>query len=490
MGSERPSRLVLVAAALLALGIPLAALASAREGEPTAANTAIPSFTRDVAPIVRDNCTGCHRVGGIAPFPLETSEQVSSRAGLIGAVVRQRRMPPWPPGPRSPAYAGEAERTLTARERATLLAWTRAGAPVDGPALGRRPASPPRPRAGESVLRLRMPRAYSPRAAQGATDDYRCFLLDPKLAADTSVTSARIEPGAAEVVHHVILFRVSSSEVPQARRLDRSAPGPGWRCFGGTGLPASASPGAIRGSLDDAGWVAAWAPGSGGGRLPEGTGVVLPAGSAIVMQVHYNLLHGRVADRSQAVLTTAPASARLAPLRTMLLPAPVELACAKDERARLCTRTEALFELGRRYGPFAALVPSGLLVLCRGDATTPKPSAVTTCQRRITAPTTIRVVAGHMHLLGASIRVELEAGTPRPRVLLDIPRWDFHWQGAYTLLEPVRARPGDVVRVTCRHDVRKRRSGAHGAPRAPRYVLWGEGTSDEMCLGILQVTGG
>ena len=49
------------------------------------------------------------------------------------------------------------------------------------------------------------------------------------------------------------------------------------------------------------------------------------------------------------------------------------------------------------------------------------------------------------------------------------------------------AQAGDVVRVTCRHDVSKRRTDQHGAPKTPRYVLWGEGTTDEMCLGILQV---
>jgi hypothetical protein len=208
------------------------------------------------------------------------------------------------------------------------------------------------------------------------------------------------------------------------------------------------------------------------------------------MQVHYNLLNGRGSDRSRALLTVAPASAGLQALQTMLMPGPVELACAKGERGRLCDRNEALFDLSRKYGSDAALFPAGLLILCRGGATTPRPSAVSTCDRRISTPTTIRVVAGHMHLLGASIRLELNPGTPRAKVLLDIPRWDFHWQNAYTLAGPVKAAPGDVVRVTCRHDVRKRAAGEHGLPRTPRYVLWGEGTTDEMCLGILQVTRG
>ena len=76
-------------------------------------------------------------------------------------------------------------------------------------------------------------------------------------------------------------------------------------------------------------------------------------------------------------------------------------------------------------------------------------------------------------------------------MLLDIPRWDFHWQNAYTLARPVEAQPGDVVRVTCRHDVGKRtQARLRRLRRTPRYVLWGEGTTDEMCLGILQVTRG
>ena len=490
MRSGRTTRLVVGAAAALGLGVPLAALAAAGGSGSTAASRAAPSFTRDVAPIVRDNCTGCHRVGGIAPFPLETARQISSRSKLIVAAVGARVMPPWPPGARSPEYVGQSERTLSAAQRATILAWARAGGRVDGPALGRKPLDQPPPRAGESTHRLRMPAAYRPHAGRGATDDYRCFLLDPKLTGDASVTSARIVPGASKAVHHVILFRVPPSQVANGKRLDASASGPGWGCFGGTGLPAGGTPGAIQDSLNNASWIAAWAPGWGTGRLPEGTGVPLPAGTQVVMQVHYNLLRGGALDRSQAILTTAPASAGLTPLQTMLLPGPVELACAKGERGRLCSRNQALFELARKYGSEAAFVPAGLLILCRGNAATPKPSAVSTCDRRVTASTTIRVAAGHMHLLGDSIRIELNPGTPRARVLLDIPRWDFHWQNAYALVEPVTASPGDVIRVTCRHDVRKRLHGEHGIPKTPRYVLWGEGSTDEMCLGLLQVTRG
>jgi hypothetical protein len=475
--------------AVVAVAVPLVALAASRNGGPSSAGTASPSFTRDVAPIVQQKCSGCHRTGGIAPFAFEDARDVSSRASLIAAVVQARVMPPWPPGPRSPAFAGQEERTLTARERATLVAWARAGARVDGPARKPLAEEPLELREGERRLDLALPAAYLPQAS-GATDDYRCFVLDPQLAEDVVVTSSRIEPGASKVVHHVILFRVPAAQASEAARLDAAASGPGWTCFGGTGVDEGATAGSIDAALNDASWISAWAPGSGGGRLPDGTGVPLPAGSRIVMQVHYNLLNGRARDRSRAVLTVAPASAGLARVRTVLLPAPVELGCTQGERGPLCNRRAALVELERKYGRTAAFVPAGLLLLCGRDPVNVRPSQVSRCDRRISSPTRILAVAGHMHLLGAAIRIELNPGTTRERVLLDIPRWDFRWQSAYALATEVEAKPGDVVRVTCRHDVTQRHHVAHGVPATPRYVLWGEGTTDEMCLGILQVTDG
>jgi mono/diheme cytochrome c family protein len=480
------ARIAVVAAGVASLAVPLAALAMAR-GE--AAPAAPPSFTRDVAPVIAEKCAGCHRPGGIAPFSLVTSRQISASSAAIAGAVQARLMPPWPPGRRSPAYVGQETRILSADQRASILAWVRAGAKIDGPAHKPAAQRGPEVRTGETLLDLRMQTAYTPSAPKGVTDDYHCFLLDPRQSHDGFVTSARIDPGQPKIVHHVILFRVPASQVAEAKRLDAGDSGPGWSCFGGTGLPAGDGAG-IADSLNNANWIAAWAPGWGGNRLPEGTGVQLPGGSQIVMQVHYNLLNRRAPDRSRALLTVAPASSGLTPLQTMLLPGPVELACAKGEHGRLCSRNEALLDLTRKYGTGAAFVPAGLLILCRGSAANPVASPVSTCDRRITEPTTIYVAAGHMHLLGASIKLELNPGTPQAKVLLDIPRWDFHWQNAYTLATPVHARPGDVVRVTCRHDVTKRTHGGHGVPKTPRYVLWGEGTTDEMCLGILQVTRG
>ena len=49
--------------------------------------------------------------------------------------------------------------------------------------------------------------------------------------------------------------------------------------------------------------------------------------------------------------------------------------------------------------------------------------------------------------------------------------------------------PGDRVQVTCRYAQRLRDLlPAFETQREDRYIVWGEGTTDEMCLGMLQVT--
>jgi hypothetical protein len=341
-------------------------------------------------------------------------------------------------------------------------------------------ASPSTGPPGSVTLTVALPQPYTPRPAAGAKDDYRCFLLDPKLKRNMFLTRAKFQPGAPAIVHHIILFRVRPEQVAAAAALDRRTAGAGWSCFGGTGLDDLARGAAL---LNDAGWVAAWAPSRRSDRAPTGVGVPLAKRSRLIMQVHYSLYAHPRPDRTRVVLSLVPqAGSSLKPLRTMLLPAPVELACLPGESGGLCDRTAALSDLVKRHGAQAALVPAGLLAFCDRDPRVPEPTTITACQLRFDEPVTIHAAAGHMHLLGKSLTLELDPGTPRARTILSIPRWDFHDQRLYVLSPPVRVATGDALRVTCEHDQRLRRVGP------PRYVLWGEGTADEMCLGVLQVT--
>lgn len=323
-----------------------------------------------------------------------------------------------------------------------------------------------------------MGRAYTPAASRG-TDDYRCFLLDPGLAADAFVTGYDVLPGQEAVVHHVILYRVPPALVARARARDAATEGDGWTCFGGTGL------GAQDDALDDAPWVGAWAPGGREQVLAPDVGIPLAKGSLLVLQVHYNLLHGPRPDRTSVRLRLS-ASKRLVALETMLLPAPVELPCRPGRTGPLCDRDRAIADATARFGEQASGMVAGLLWLCRGGIA-PQSGPTQSCTREVDAPATVRAAAGHMHLLGTSIRIELNPDTPRARTLLDIKQWDFDNQGSI----PVAATPlrvGDLVRVTCTHDQAWRDKLAELRPIPERYVVWGEGTTDEMCLGILSVT--
>jgi hypothetical protein len=92
-----------------------------------------------------------------------------------------------------------------------------------------------------------------------------------------------------------------------------------------------------------------------------------------------------------------------------------------------------------------------------------------------------------MHVRGVDIRVELNPGRQGGGTLLHIPAWNFHWQDFYTLKQPIHAPAGSVIRVTCRYDNSPGKQPIIDGKRLqPRYVVWGEGTTDEMCLGVLQ----
>ena len=96
----------------------------------------------------------------------------------------------------------------------------------------------------------------------------------------------------------------------------------------------------------------------------------------------------------------------------------------------------------------------------------------------------IHDVGMHLHTLGKSARMSIERADGSETCLLDIPRWDFHWQGNYRLAQPVTLSPGDRLKVECRWDNSPPNQPIiDGKPKVPADVTWGEGTNDEMCLG-------
>jgi hypothetical protein len=347
----------------------------------------------------------------------------------------------------------------------------------EGAPAGHAVAPPPNPSAPKGLV-LAPAAAYTPHPSVGL-DDYHCTLLDPRLGAGHMVTAAHVLPGRPDIVHHVILYEVRGAQVAQARALDRASGGHGWTCFGGPGVGDD--------SIDHDRWLGAWVPGKTNDAFPAGTGMSFPKGAAIVMQVHYNLIHRARPDRTRVVLDFAPAGKKVIPLETKLYFAPIELPCPAGVHGPLCSRSAAIAALKKQYGADSADLPYWLLALC-GKTLRAAVGDTTTCERPLDGAATIYGVAGHMHMRGVDIRVELNLDG-RWKTLLHIPRWSFHWQDFYTLQKPIRAPAGSMVRVTCRYDNSPAKQPIiDGKALPPRYVVWGEGTTDEMCLGVLQTS--
>ncbi len=338
----------------------------------------------------------------------------------------------------------------------------------------------------DGIVTVGLAEPYTPTSAGTATDDYRCFLLDTGVPEDRFITGVRFVPDNAAVVHHAILYRVRSAQVQAAQQRDEADPGQGWSCFGGPDLP-SVGGDAVR-SLDSAPWLAAWAPGGRESRYPEGTGVFLEKGSSVILQVHYNLLAGDGPDTTSVKLRTVAGDSDLKPLETMLFPGPVELPCLPDEQGPLCEREAAVEDTIERFGGESLRTIWGLQLICDGDLVNPRAGATQSCTHTLSSDITVYASAGHMHLLGREISLVANQGTPREETVLDIDEWDFDNQGARPLPKPIDLDKGDTITVTCTHDAQLRRQLPALAGTEPRYITWGEGTTDEMCLGILTVT--
>ena len=329
---------------------------------------------------------------------------------------------------------------------------------------------------------ITMPKPYEPKGSNGGFDDYRCFLIDPKVRSNTILTQIEFIPQTKEIVHHAILFRIPAAQITQANALDPEQDG--WSCFGGSGV------GTMFQSFVNTPWLSAWVPGRNKDAAPKGYGYPFNKGDQIVLQVHYNLLaanDGRQnKDQSKIILSGVPANgAKVKTLNYELLPAPVELACPAGVTGPLCDRKKSLIDLAARTSAISALETTGISVLCKQDPFNPIPSNTSTCDKVIRRAQLVVAAAPHMHLLGRSLKITANPGTSQETVLLDNKNYNFDDQSAKVLPKPFQLKAGDTVRVQCTFDPTLRQKLPVLKNLPAKYITWGEGSGDEMCLGVL-----
>jgi hypothetical protein len=341
------------------------------------------------------------------------------------------------------------------------------------------PTLPLRP--GERFVNLTVPQSYTPSAPNGGTDDYRCLVIDPHLSKQAFLTGTQFEPGNPSIVHHAITFAIPPEGAAEVRSKEAAKPGQGWTCFGDNGLPQG----------HQGAWVDTWTPHHQETLLSQDVGFPLKPGSLIVVQVHYNLLAtggvSGASDQSGLRLRLTDGTAATKPLATIPMRAPTELPCAAGESGLLCDRTAAIADVAKRFGADEGGQEAQILSQCGQGK--PVPGNTQHCDYPVSQPMTVYAGLGHMHLLGRAIKIELDPDTPQARTLLDVPSFDFDNQRLQPLPTPVDVKAGDTIRVTCTHDAGLRRELPQLSKLPPRYVVWGDGTGDEMCLGLLTVTG-
>jgi polyisoprenoid-binding protein YceI len=455
--------------------------------EKEASTKGAPSFAKEVAPILEQNCALCHNTGQMAAdsVRLDTAGDAAAISDGIKTVTQTGYMPPWPASDVGVPLNHVAK--LSKAELDTLAKWSDAGGPLDVPASSKVTMT-----AENAALLPRKDKTLLIPSYTGSVEnrnDYRCFVLDPKLTEPTFMTGYTFETDNVRQIHHVQVFQISKQQVASSASVDGKDGESGWECYAGPNLQGERpSKRDFSGGPRDVGFagqsdlVGGWVPGQTPVIFSENSGILLQPGDALVIQIHYHFASDPVPDTSGLSLQLDSPSSGVKKLRIVNPLGPVEIPCnPADEGAPLCDRDAALAENVRLYGPSGAANEAGLLMLCgqtpdKLTAGFDGNVARSSCLLKVPQDGTIVGVTGHMHTIGKSIRLTLDPGEADEKILLDIPDWSFDWQMNYELATPLKVTAGQTVKLDCAWDRRK-------APgREPKYIVFAEGTEDEMCF--------
>jgi hypothetical protein len=387
-----------------------------------------PTFTKDVLPILQKHCQVCHRRGEIAPMPLLTYAESRPWAKAMKLAVASRKMPPWFA---DPAYGQfQNERGLSEHDAQTIEAWVDAGAPEGDP------KDKPAPMAWKDGWNIRpdaifqMPDPFTVPAK--GTLDYLYVVIPTGFTKDTWVTAAELRPGAPSVVHHALaIVRPPGSEwLKEAKPFVPYMPPLAESDATNRGDPQS-KPVDMSYEL-----LAAYSPGMEAQRFDiDRSAKLIPAGSDIVLQVHYTP-NGK---------TQVPDQTR------------VGITLTEDAPPR-------------RF--YSAVAASANWTIAPGDANAEGRARLTFGE-----PVELIYVQPHMHVRGKDMTIRLTYPDGRSETILSVPRYDFHWQIVYYLAKPLQLPKGTRVEAIAHWD----NSAANpNNPDPTATVRYGFQSTDEM----------
>lgn len=389
-----------------------------------------PAFYRDVFPILQQHCQSCHRPGEIAPFPLETYQQVKGWAGAITADVVSRKMPPWFADPCCGRFSNDP--SLSMSEIETIKNWVAAGAPAGYPHDA---PQPPHWTAGWNIskpdLEITMPAPVKLPASGDV--EYTYEIVPTNFTEGKWVRMSELRPSARDHVHHAVVY----IRPPESNWL-RGAP---------VGVPFTASTLRDPHLMHDAhsttsDLLLVYAPGSAPENWPEGMAKYIPAHSDLVFQMHYTTNGHPASDQSSLGLVFA----KVPPAKRVLT---LQLANEHDTIPIPPNADNYRVEV---HGT----LPNDALLLS---------------------------FFPHMHLRGKKFEYNIVHPDGTRETLLRV-NYDFYWQLSYILAEPRLLKAGTELEAIAWYDNSK--NNAHNPdPNSP--VQWGDQTYNEMMVGFFDV---
>jgi len=380
------------------------------------------TFYKHIAPIVFQHCTGCHRAGEVAPFPLISYEDVRKRAKQIARVVESRVMPPWMAEPGHGEFIGA--RRLDDAQVAAIRHWVEQGA-VEGDVAD----CPPPPaftdgwHLGTPDRVVTMAEAFSV-PAEGQ-DIYRTFVIPFENAEDQYVAAVEYRPSNRKVVHHAVLYLDNAG---RARKKDAEDPAPGFRTFGGPGVPTT-------------GGLGIWAPGMTPRPTPEGTARLLRKNSDLLLQLHFHPSGKPEVEKSSVAIYFA----KTPPVRSLV---------------------------GFAVGTYKIDIPAGK-----------KDHRVS---QSMTLPVDIELLGTfpHAHLICRTMKATATLPDGRVEPLIWIKDWNFDWQDHYQFITPLKLPKGTRIHVEFSYD--NSDANPRNPSHPPKRVRYGEQTTDEMAILFCQ----
>ena len=435
----------------------------------------IPTFTKDIAPILYENCVSCHRPGEIAPMPLRDYKEVRPWAQAIKSAITVGEMPPWPADPGN-TFPMRNEWRLTQDEIDVVTAWADGGAPrgdgqppdmpefSDGWTVGREP---------DYVFEL--PVEYEI-PAEGE-EEYLDFYVEIPFEEDRFAEILEARPGNHAVVHHFGTFvidplpgarilngkmvnedgepltRKQANTADRARRSEGSETRIQQAVFNQFNLPGTSK-------------LISFAPGRGVERHRPGTGKRLTAGKWIKFTMHYNATGKPEKDRSRLGVwfNTKPVTHEVL-TRQGGNPVPTD---PQGHDIYIVNGEEIVSSIdanGKRVRPKIPTIPP--------YAENWKITGITP----VTEDITLYGMSPHMHLRGKSLRWILTWPDGREDTILDVPNFDFNWQIHYELVEPLKIPAGSKITAIGVYD-----NSLYNRwnPGPQLEVYWGEQSWDEM----------